>query len=230
MSKKELEAFDPNARPDFMPAEVGEGGPKGHDMGIDDVAIPRIDLLQDLSPETMKRKEEYVQGAMPGTFLNSVTKKLYGDSFEFIPVDFRLNFFVWRKRDLGGGLVGIFDTQEEAREVLDEECDIVPTHQHFILTVDGLDFAVLSMSRSKLGVSKQLNSLVGMTGKDRFEVVYRLSSQSVSNRMNQEYWNIKVKQLRYTDKTQYEAAMNLYDRIRSDEAMKVDDHYSPYGE
>ena len=46
-------------------------------MGGDDLALPFIRILGDLSPQVKKSKAEYVEGAEPGMLFNTVSKELY---------------------------------------------------------------------------------------------------------------------------------------------------------
>ena len=41
------------------------------------LALPILKLLQNGSGEAQKRNQNYVEGAEPGMFLNTVTKKMY---------------------------------------------------------------------------------------------------------------------------------------------------------
>ena len=70
-----------------------------------DVAIPFINLLQDMSPEVKRKNEKYIEGAEAGMFLNSVTGDLY-ESFVFVPAITERWFVEWKPRTEGGGLVG----------------------------------------------------------------------------------------------------------------------------
>ena len=45
-------------------------------MDQDDLALPFLKLLQNSSDETKKKHSSYVEGAEPGMFYNTVTKKL----------------------------------------------------------------------------------------------------------------------------------------------------------
>ena len=49
-------------------------------MGADDLALPFIRILGDLSPQVKKSKAEYVEGAEPGMLFNTVSKELYDGS------------------------------------------------------------------------------------------------------------------------------------------------------
>jgi hypothetical protein len=63
---------------DFLQEIAGATESNGFgDMDSSTMAIPFLKLLQDLSPETKIKKPEYIEGAVPGMFINSVTKELY---------------------------------------------------------------------------------------------------------------------------------------------------------
>ena len=49
-----------------------------------DLALPFLKILGQLSPEVNKRDGKYVEGAEPGKIINTVTNKLY-DEIEVIP-------------------------------------------------------------------------------------------------------------------------------------------------
>jgi hypothetical protein len=48
-------------------------------LTADDITIPRLKVLQAMSPEVMKSDSKYVEGASAGDIINTVTSKLYTD-------------------------------------------------------------------------------------------------------------------------------------------------------
>ena len=58
------------------------------------LAPPILKLLQNGSAEAQKRNQNYVEGAEPGMFLNTVTKQLYdGDKgIQVIPCHYKLEY------------------------------------------------------------------------------------------------------------------------------------------
>jgi hypothetical protein len=66
-------------------------------MDQDDLALPFLKLLQNSSDETKKKHASYVDGAEPGMFYNTVTKKLYDGAkgIEVIPCYYKLTFPEW---------------------------------------------------------------------------------------------------------------------------------------
>ena len=102
-----------------VPAHVLEGTGLGNEeVGKDHLQTPRVKLLQQLSNEVDKNHSEYIEGATPGDFINSVTKENYGVDMYVLNVKFTEDFVVWKKREIGGGLVGNFKSLAEATDYL----------------------------------------------------------------------------------------------------------------
>ena len=57
----------------------------------DDLALPFLKVLGQLSPEVNKRNGKYVEGAEPGMILNTVTNEIYDGSkgIEVLPVYYK---------------------------------------------------------------------------------------------------------------------------------------------
>lgn len=205
-------------RPDWMGDQ--ERGSEG--VGHEDLVIPRLDVLQDLSPQIKENKPEYIEGAKPGILFNTVTKQLYGDEVMFIPVYYRKEWVIWRDIKAGGGFRGAHETQRLAVDALSEiddadQCEIVDTGQQFGLIVHGdgsVEEVVVSMSKSKRKVDKQLNSMIKMRGGDRFSSAYSVRAVEDQNAAGQDYWNLSVKPLGYVSQDIYEKAEALYEAVK----------------
>ncbi len=205
-------------RPDWM-----DNSSRGsEEVGFDDLTIPRLDVIQDLSPQHKKNKPEYIAGAEPGLLFNTVTKVLYGGDVHFIPVYFRKEWVIWKDIKSGGGFRGAHATQQEAVNALSElddadQCDIQDTGQHFGLIVnkDGsTEDIVISMSKSKMKASRQLNSMVRIRGGDRFSSMYEISAVEAQNAAGQDYWNLGIKPLGFVSKELFTAGEALYEQVK----------------
>jgi hypothetical protein len=66
-------------------------------IGKDDMALPFLSILQDLSPQTKKSKAEFVEGAKPGMFYNSVTKQFWDGEkgIPFVPASYQKTYIEW---------------------------------------------------------------------------------------------------------------------------------------
>lgn len=217
-------------RPDWMTDES-----KGNEnVSNNDITIPRIEIIQDLSPQHKKNKPEYIEGAAPGMAYNSASGELYGDVINFIPVYYQKQYLLWKDINKGGGFGGAFDTEEMANaEKLQQETpndwEVVDTYIHYVLvlkqgsTMDNPIFeeAMISMSKSQSKVSRSLNTLVKMAGGARWSKIYTLSVVTDTNSNNQEYYNWRAAAKGFVSKPMYETAGKLYEIIKAGE-RKVD--------
>lgn len=234
MAKKEVAVAtgtDLQERPSWM----GEGTRGSEEVGIQDLTIPRLQIIQDLSPQRKKNQAEYIEGAEEGMLFDSVTNALYKGSVLFVPVYFRMEWVVWRHRDAGGGFLGAFPSSEEAAAFVAEQpqagqttdkgeliIEAVDTAQHFGLLLDPDSPAdnprateiVISMSRSQLKPSRQFNSQIRIAGGDRFERYYRLSAVEVDGPKGT-YYNWKVEQLGFVSEAVFAQAEALYESVVS---------------
>ena len=223
------EEMFPTVAPDYM-SQDSTRGQEG--VGVEDLTIPRLDVIQDLSPQHKVNKPEYIEDAEVGMLFNSVTKQLYGDTVYFVPVFFRKEFVIWKSRNAGGGFMGAYPSEAAAKHELESQSldlseldtkgdpmyQITDTAQQFgmIIHEDGTtEDIVMSMSKSKMKTSRQLNTISKIAGGDRFSRVYKISAVEEQNKQNQDYWNLTVSQLGYTPEDVYRKAEAMYDSISS---------------
>ena len=85
-------------------------------IGQDDLALPFLKILGQLSPEVNKRDGKYVEGAEPGMIFNSVTGELYDGvkGLDVIPAFYKLEYIEWKDRGEGPGApVAIYDSSSD---------------------------------------------------------------------------------------------------------------------
>ena len=73
-------------------------------VGQEDLALPFLKILGQLSPEVNKRDGKYVEGAEPGMIYNSVTGETFsGESgVPVIPCYYKLEYVEWKDRGKDG--------------------------------------------------------------------------------------------------------------------------------
>jgi len=74
-------------------------------VGANDVIIPRLTILQALSPQLQKNKPEYIKGAEAGNFCDVGTGEIFGEEIELVPCFFAKVYLEWAPRSTGRGLV-----------------------------------------------------------------------------------------------------------------------------
>ncbi|KKL86468.1 hypothetical protein LCGC14_1944460, partial [marine sediment metagenome] len=126
---------------DQLPDYIRSKGPArgSEEVKSADLVIPRLEIVQSLSPARKKTDPMFIEGAEEGMIFNNVTRELYAD-VRIVPVYFRKEFLIWKDREHGGGFRGAFPSQpeaEEARTALEdgEFCAVIDTAQHFCLIV-----------------------------------------------------------------------------------------------
>jgi hypothetical protein len=178
-------------------------------------------VLQALSPQIKKSDSGYIEGAEQGMIFNTVTNALYGNSITFVPVMFRKEYVVWKLRKAGGGFCGAFKDHADAEAFRNklpnpDDHETVESHQHFVLllTGHGTEEAVFSMTKSKLKVSRALNTLIQIANVDRFGKAYRLDAIEDSSDKGS-YWTFKAYPVGFVSKELYERGKELYEMIKA---------------
>jgi hypothetical protein len=221
--KEEFEVVT-DAVPDYLKDKMGTRG--AENVGADDMIIPRIELIQALSPARNKKDSAYIEGAEEGMLYNNVTRQLYGENAAVVPVYYAKQFLVWKDRKAGGGgsngFRGAFASRELAEMAIaklgEEGLEVSDTAQHFVLVrlVSGeWQEAVISMAKSKAKVSKRWNSLIRLAGGDSFSRAYKLSAVTETNARNESYFNFSVTPLGFVKEEVYKRAEALYETIRA---------------
>jgi hypothetical protein len=202
------------------------------------LAPPILKLLQNGSAEAQKRNQNYVEGAEPGMFLNTVTKQLYdGDKgIQVIPCHYKLEYQEWADYGTGSGRPeNIFPDSSDVLDKTTKGPDgkdrlqngnyILTVGQHFVIILGerGSETAMISMSSSQGKISRKWNSMmksISFDGKNGpftpppFSHIYKLSSVLNTGKGNQWYgYNVeKVKMLE--DTKMYERAKKFYEGIK----------------
>ena len=188
-----------------------------------DLEIPRLKLLQSLSPEVQKGLDGYVQDAEAGMTINTTTGDLV-EAFNCINIFFDREFAVFRKRTLGGDGIplSITPTEAEAHAFLAEskfkadEYDVVDTARHLVMVVDDdgnrLFEAMMLMSATRLQFSKNWNSQIAATGIDRFGSVWKVIPHRITNSKGS-WFSYKVDFVGWADEAIHGSCKDIYETI-----------------
>ena len=181
-----------------MEADAQQGT---QNISQEDLALPFLKILGQLSPEVNKRDGKYVEGAEPGKIINTVTNALY-DTINVIPVFYKRQYIEWQDRGTSTGApVAIHDVSSDIiskatkgkdyKDRLPNGNYLDNTASHFVLTVgDNPSTALISMKSTQLKVSRKWNSMMmglKMQGKNglftppTYSHIYKLSTTQMSN-------------------------------------------------
>ena len=173
-------------------------------IGQEDLALPFLKILGQLSPEVNKRDGKYVEGAEPGMIFNSVSGELYDGvkGIDVIPAFYKLEYIEWKDRGEGPGApVAIYDSSSDIMSKTKPDANykdrlpngnyIEKTASHFVIVSgDSPSTALISMKSTQLKISRKWNSMMAgikMKGKNgmftpaSFSHEYKLKTVQMSN-------------------------------------------------
>jgi hypothetical protein len=223
--------------PDFLQEKQGEQARGSENVTTDDIVIPRLEIIQALSPAVKDGDPGFLPDARPGMLMNSVTKQLYGKEVHVVPVYYMKQWLVWGARKdkktgkpLEGGFFGAFSSSQEAQDRADQEAneniDVIDTPQHLCLLLNketgGVEEAMVSMPRTKSKISRQWNSMIKLAGGDRFSRVYKVSA-TLEKKPQGDYYNFAVSQIGFPSKDLYNQAEKLYTAVQAGQRAVVVD-------
>jgi hypothetical protein len=209
-----------------------QGAARGNEnVGTEDLMVPRLGIVQAISPEVETANPLYIKGAKAGDMFNSATRQLYGTNVMVVPVHFQKLYLVWKDRTKGGGFFGAFPDAAAAQEKADAEggkkdgIEVLDTPTHLCLLIDRermtVDEIMIPMPRTKAKISRQWNSMIRMTGMDRFARVYTLGTQQQKNNKGT-FFNFAVAQSGMPAKPLYDAAEKMFKSIQSGRTFNMD--------
>ena len=205
----------------------------------EDLALPFLKILGQLSPEVNKRDGKYVEGAEPGKIINTVTNQLY-DSVDVVPVFYKRQYIEWQDRGTSSGApVAIHEAGSDIINQTKRDAsykDRLPngnyldnTANHFVLQLgDNPQTALISMKSTQLKVSRKWNSMmmgIKMQGKNglftppTYSHIYNLSTVQMSNDKGTWFgWDV-AKVGPVTDKSAYEMAKSFAESVGKGEVQ-----------
>ena len=80
-------------------ADANQGA---QNISQEDLALPFLKVLGQLSPEVNKRDAKYVEGAEPGKIINTVTNELF-DEIQIVPCHYKRQYIEWQDRGTSTG-------------------------------------------------------------------------------------------------------------------------------
>lgn len=214
-----------------VPEWMKKGSKGSENVEFTDLILPRLSQVQALSPQIKKSDAAFIPGIEQGQLFNSVTGEIYGAEVTFIPVMFKKVWLIFKERKQGGGFFGSFDTEVEAQKAVEaiednKYLEVIESHEHIGVVLNSKgerEQVVFSCTKSKISVSRKLNTLVTMAGVDRFAKAYQITSVDASNAQGEDYFNVGIKALGFVSQDVYAELDALYERIKD---VKVGADYS----
>lgn len=150
--------------------------------GLDqeDIALPRLSILQGLSPQVNKRKDEYIEGAEIGDIVNLGVGKILPNPYKIVVAKYERRYVEWSPRDekqvcpldgipkvFGKGLIADHGTDSNCLDgtVRDDDSgriwtkegnEILPTGTYYCIDPDTLGRFFIPMARTQFTASKKI--------------------------------------------------------------------------
>ena len=206
----------------------------------EDLALPFLKVLGQLSPEINTRDAKYIKGTQPGMILNTVTGEYYDGEkgIQVLPVFYKRQYIEWQDRgESMGAPVAIHEVNSDLLSKVTRDKsnkDRLPngnylenTASHFVVLLGKTPTtALISMKATQLKVSRKWNSImmgIKMQGKNglftppTYSHIYKLKTVQMSNDKGTWFgWDVsKVGPIE--DKSVYGIAKNFAERVSKGE-------------
>ena len=173
-------------------------------MSQDDLALPLLKVLGQLSPEVNTRHAKYLKGAEPGMILNTVTNELHDGTkgINVIPCFYKREYVEWKDRgESMGAPVGVHAVNSDVvgsakrdntnKDRLPNGNYLENTASHFVLMLgENPCTALITMKATQLKTSRKWNTMmmgIKLQGKNglftppTYSHVYKLTTVQQSN-------------------------------------------------
>ena len=170
----------------------------------EDLALPFLKVLGQLSPEVNKKHGKYVEGAEPGMILNTVTNESYDGNkgIEVLPVYYKRQYVEWQDRgeskgapvaihDAGSDILSKATRDKSFKDRLPNGNYLENTANHFVILLGKTPTtALISMKATQLKVSRKWNSMMmgiklqgqkGLFTPPTYSHIYKLKTVQMSN-------------------------------------------------
>ena len=214
----------------------GDADKGSQNITQEDLALPFLKVLGQLSPEVNKKHGKYVEGAEPGMILNTVTNESYDGSkgIEVLPVYYQRQYVEWQDRgESKGAPVAIHSASSDilSKATRDKSYkDRLPngnylenTANHYVVLLGKTPTtALISMKATQLKVSRKWNSMmmgIKLQGKNglftppTYSHIYKLKTVQMSNDKGTWFgWDVsKIGPI--SNKSVYDIAKSFADRV-----------------
>jgi len=182
-------------------ADAGAGS---QNITQEDLALPFLKVLGQLSPEINKQNAKFINGAEPGMIVNSVTKELHDGKkgIDVIPVHYERHYVEWQDRGQSGNApVAIHKADSDILSTTTRDKswkDRLPngnylenTANHFVILLGKTpSTALISMKATQLKISRKWNSFMmglklqgknGLFTPPTYSHIYNLKTVQMSN-------------------------------------------------
>ena len=157
-------------------------------VGMEDIILPRVELLQALSPSVVD------DGMKPGTLVNNITKEDLGNPVKIVPLYLTKNWIRWKPRAEGGGIMWRSNDPKDERVInetkwgADGTKPLATAYLNFLCLVEGQDMPlILSFCNTSYKAGRKLLTLTKMVPGHIYNCQYDLTTSHRQNNLGSFY-------------------------------------------
>jgi len=173
-----------------IPEYLQNSQPEGTEhLTTDDVAMPRLQLAQSMSPQLNKQNPEYIADLSVGDLFNSVSNKNYGEgplSFSVV-CSYPPRGILFAPMAEGGGVLDMNVKMDDPRMMFSEDGtppEATRFYDYVLMLNPGAsdeEMIALSLARSAIKTAKNLNGLIRMRGTAIYTGIYTVETLQKTN-------------------------------------------------
>ena len=235
LAKVEKQPFGLVKVPEYL---RGQGQKGLEEVGRDDMILPRLAIAQSGSPAFKKASRDRIEGLEEGDLYNTLTRVIYGDKVNLIPVLFFKSFIKFGEKKDGeaGGIQGIkrsvaaFEQATKLGHIKANALEFGPDGEkpewtefrNFVCWIpDKKDMVVVSMKSTDTKAAKMWISFMRMAAVPAYGKVYQISTVPV-NKNNYDFFGFEVQPTgEFTPEDLFHECDKLYASLSGKE-LKID--------
>lgn len=151
-------------------------------IGNEDLILPRVELLQALSPTVVTGDKS------AGQIVNNITKEDLGEKITLVPVYLTKNWIRWRKREEGGGMMWRSNDPSDERVITESKWGadgskpLATAYLNFLCLIEGGEMPIIvSFANTNYKTGRKWLTLTKMSSGRIWDSQYELSAHSQTN-------------------------------------------------
>lgn len=192
------------SRPEYLKEREGQEIRGLDEVTAKEMVLPRLTLCQGLTPQRQRNDPKYIPGLDEGMFFNSLTRQIYGEKIDVMPLFFKLTRIFFKDINEGGGVIcrapngndcqlnnggpclhqkwGTNGEPPECTEFYNYPCLVYPTNEPI----------VVSLKVTGIKAGKIWNSTMRLRGADPFAGIYTIRAIPARNKTGQTYYTYDI--------------------------------------
>jgi hypothetical protein len=212
------------AMPDFLKNIHGQEGLEN--VGREDIILPRLSVCQGLSPQRQRSKPQFIEGLNDGMMFNTVTKDIYGERVEVLPIIYTKSRIYFKDIKEGGGII-CQSTNGIDGGTIAPTCDACPNSKFqgnnapicnvfmniVCMLLPSRQLIILSFKSTELKAARGWVTLMKSRNKPMYTQVYAIRTVEQSNTKGTFFGRV-IDFKRFVSEEEYKFALDRYNELK----------------